>query len=107
MIRQRIFSEAEAAHRDDRRHGTKSASALLKILCLRTIAGFRRASALGCSAPSEADQPALACFIVRILESPQIDQSSRALALRFALLLDISGRLKYTDHTNPGVAEDR
>jgi hypothetical protein len=31
-IRQRIFSEAEAAHRDERRHGMKSASASLKIL---------------------------------------------------------------------------
>jgi hypothetical protein len=32
VLRQRIFSEAEAAHRDARRHGTKSASASLKIL---------------------------------------------------------------------------
>ncbi len=31
MIRQRIFSEAEAVHRDARRHGTKSASAFCLI----------------------------------------------------------------------------
>ncbi|MGF6905442.1 hypothetical protein P3T22_006735, partial [Paraburkholderia sp. GAS348] len=30
--RQRIFSGAEAAHRDERRHDAKSASASLKIL---------------------------------------------------------------------------
>lgn len=33
-ISQRIFSEAEAAYRDACRHGTKSSSASLKILCL-------------------------------------------------------------------------